>query len=130
MKKYLKYKGVTVNLNRFGLPTILSDKEVKRDSRKSLRKYSGYKHFIHNFPLSAPRDNIVMFDIPSNKRSERDWLRYQLKGFNYSMIQKGVWVGQSPLPKEFIRYAESIGFLNNLKILKLAKPYSKGDKNL
>jgi DNA-binding transcriptional regulator PaaX len=127
MKKYLKYKGVTVNA--FGLPVLSSNKKEIKESRKTLRKYSGYKHFIYNNTLTAPRDTIIMFDIPSSRRSERDWLRYQLKGFNYSLIQKGVWVGPSPLPKEFIRYAESIGFLNRLKVLKLAKPYSKPDKS-
>jgi len=64
-----------------------------------------------------------MFDIPSDKRSERDWLRYQLKGFNYSMLQKGVWVGPFPLPQGFLSYAESI-FSKKLIILKLAKPFS------
>jgi hypothetical protein len=127
MKKYLKYKGVTVNA--FGLPVLSSNKKEIRESRTPLRKYSGYKHFDYNSSINTPKDTIVMFDIPSNKRSERDWLRYQLKGFNYSLIQKGVWVGPSPLPKEFIRYAESIGFLNRLKVLRLAKPYSKSDKS-
>ncbi len=126
MKKYLKYKGVAVNA--FGLPILVSNTNKKKKFKNTQRKYSEYKHFDFNFSISLPMDTIVMFDIPSNKRSERDWLRYQLKGFNYSMIQKGVWVGPSPLPKEFINYAESIGFLNKLNILKLAKPYSKNHK--
>ncbi|MEI6528642.1 MAG: CRISPR-associated endonuclease Cas2 [bacterium] len=128
MKKYLKYKGVTVNA--FGLPVLFSDKNEAKRSQKSQRRYSGYKHFDFNFSNAAPRDLIVMYDIPAGKRSERDWFRYQLKKYNYVMIQKSVWVGPSPLPKEFIRYAESIGFLNKLKTLKLAKPYSQKDKDL
>ncbi len=112
--RFLKYKK-------------FENKKAVEKSGNFLRKYSDYKHFVFNFPISAPKDTIIMFDIPSNKRSERDWLRYQLKGFNYSMIQKGVWVGPSPLPKEFVSYAESIGFSNKLKILKLAKPYSKNN---
>ena len=44
------------------------------------------------------------------------------------MIQKGIWVGPSPLPKDFLDYVKSIGFFDKLKILKLAKPYSKGSK--
>lgn len=128
MKKHLKYKGVTINA--LGLPVLFSDKNKVKESRKPQRKYSEYKHFDFNFSNKAPRDLIVIYDMPSNKRSERDWFRYQLKGFNYIMIQKSVWVGPSPLPKGFISYAESIGFLNNLKVLKLAKPYSKDNKNL
>ena len=121
MKRHLKYKGVSVNA--FGLPVLFSDENEVNKTKIPKRKYSEYKHFVHNFPVSAPRDTVVLLDIASDKRSERDWLRYQLKGFNYSLIQKGVWVGQSPLPKEFIRYANSLGFLDKLKILKLAKSY-------
>ena len=46
MKKYLKYKGVTLKPNTLGIPTILSDKKVQKDSRKNLRKYSLSKLII------------------------------------------------------------------------------------
>ena len=101
MIRHLKYKGVTVK--GFGLPVLSSDKDEAKKTRKSPRKYSEYKHFDISFSNKAPRDLIVMYDLPSHMRSERDWFRYQLKGFNYVMIQKSVWVGPSPLPKEFIR---------------------------
>lgn len=124
MRKYLKYKGVTVN--RFGIPVFSSDKKKKGgESKRSQRKYSDYKHFIFNFALTAPKDLIVICDFPFSRRSERDWFRYQLKGFNYTRIQKSVWVGPSPLPKDFLDYIKTIGLLDKLKILKLAKPYSR-----
>ena len=129
MGKYLKYKGVSVN--SFGIPIFLSGKkEDGRETKKSQRKYSDYKHFNHNFSLTAPKDLIMICNFPFSRRSERDWFRYQLKGFNFVSIQKSVWVGPSPLPKDFLDYVKSIGLLNNLKILKLAKPYSKSDKNM
>jgi hypothetical protein len=46
------------------------------------------------------------------------------------MIQKSVWVGPSPLPKDFLDYVKSIGLLNQLKTLKLAKPYLKEDMSV
>jgi len=94
-------------------------------SGKSQRKYSDYKHFNYNFALTAPKDLIVICDFPFSRRSERDWFRYQLKGFNFTSIQKSVWVGPSPLPKDFLDYVKSIGLLDKLQMLKLAKPYSK-----
>jgi len=122
MAKYLKYKGVTVN--RFGIPIFSSGKKEERgQSKKSFRKYSDYKHFNYNFAVTAPKDLIVICDFPFSKRSERDWFRYQLKGFNFTSIQKSVWVGPSPLPKDFLDYVKSIGLIDKLKILKLAKPY-------
>jgi DNA-binding transcriptional regulator PaaX len=102
----------------------INNRKVVDVSGKSLRKYSDYKHFLFNFPITAPKDLIVICNFPFSRRSERDWFRYQLKGFNYSRLQKSVWVGPSPLPKEFLDYVKSIGLLNNLKILKLANPYS------
>jgi hypothetical protein len=123
MKKYFKYKGVTVNA--FGLPVLFTDKDKPVESKKSSRNYFQYRLFDYHFPLTAPKDLIVAYDIPSNRRSERDWLRRQLKGFNYTMLQKNVWVGPSPLPPDFLDYVKSVGLLNQLKILKLAQPFSK-----
>ena len=65
-----------------------------------------------------------MYDIPHEKKKERDWFRRHLKKFNYIMIQKSVWVGPSPLPKDFLDYVKSIGLLNQLKTFKLAKSYT------
>lgn len=126
MKKYLKYKGVTVNA--FGLPVLFSKNKVARKG-ETKRRYSNYKHFIHNFTPTTSKDLIVICDFPFSRRSERDWFRYQLKGLNYSRIQKSVWVGPSPLPKDFLVYVKSIGLLGRLKILKLAEPYSKNNLN-
>jgi hypothetical protein len=45
------------------------------------------------------------------------------------MIQKSVWVGPSPLPKDFLEYVKSIKLLGQLKAFKLAKPYSEKENN-
>ncbi len=128
MRKYLKYKGVTVNA--FGIPIFHSDKKkVPRQGRPG-RKYYQYPRFIHNYPIASPRDLIIMFDFPKDKIKERNWFRRQLQKFDYIMIQKSVWVGPSPLPKDFLTYIKSIGLFKQLVTLKLAKPYSKGDRDL
>lgn len=64
-----------------------------------------------------------MYDIPDLKKKERDWFRRHLIKFNYIMIQRSVWVGPSPLPKEFLNYLKEIKIGNNLKTFKLAKSY-------
>jgi hypothetical protein len=46
------------------------------------------------------------------------------------MIQKSVWVGPSPLPKEFMDYVKEIGLKDNLKTFKLAKSYLDKDNNI
>ena len=128
MRKLLKYKGVTVN--RFGIPIFSSGKNNINKIGTPGRRYYQYKRFDFVFNRASPKDLIVMYDIPSNMRKERDWFRYHLKKFDYIMIQKSVWVGPSPLPKDFLNYVKSIGLLNQLRTLKLAKPYLAENKNM
>jgi hypothetical protein len=128
MKKYLKYKGVTVN--RFGIPILFSDKSKITKKGIPGRKYYQYPCFIHNYKNTAPKDLVVMYDIPEDKKKEREWFRRHLQKFDYTMIQRSVWVGPSPLPKDFLDYVKKIGLSEQLRTLKLAKPYSKGDRNM
>jgi DNA-binding transcriptional regulator PaaX len=122
-----KHKKMTVNAD--GL-RVFSYGKKEKPSRILKRNYSFNKCFYHNFANKTPKDLIVMYDIPANKRKERDWLRRHLQRFDYIMIQKSVWVGPSPLPREFLDYIKSIGLLSKLRTLKLAKPYSKGILNM
>ena len=87
------------------------------------RKYNSLLQFNSPFSKSNPKNLLVMFDIPESKKAEREWLRWHLKKFNYVMIQKSVWRGPSPLPKEFLDYITRIGLRKNLKMLKISKTY-------
>ncbi len=141
-----RHKGVSVNI--FGLPIfsdckkqsisnslynlkkkgyIISDGETWRLS-KTGREYrqkilSQIKYFDSPFDKNAPKNLIVMFDIPEDRKTERNWFRFHLRKFGYIMIQKSVWVGPSPLPKEFISYIESIKLKDSVKAFRLAKDY-------
>ncbi|MCX6717137.1 MAG: CRISPR-associated endonuclease Cas2 [Candidatus Taylorbacteria bacterium] len=120
MRKYLKYKGVPVNA--LGLPIFNPNKkEIHKSEPK--RFYSFHKCFDFNFGSSSPKDLLVIYDIPFEKRKERDWFRRHLQKFDYVMVQKSVWVGPSPLPKDFLNYVKSIGLSKQLKTFKLATPY-------
>ena len=68
-----------------------------------------------------------MYDIPENKKAEREWLRWHLKKFSYVMIHKSVWVGPSPLPREFLGYLKKVGIQKTIRTFKLAKAYSPRD---
>ena len=125
-KKTFNYKGVKTN--SFGIPLFLlgdTDRIIK-EGRK--RKYYNTS-FESPFKKESPKNLIVMYDIPDDKSNERNWFRRHLKKFNYIMIQQSVWVGPSPLPKEFVKYVESIGLKKRLKTFKLAQGYTnKEDK--
>src|SRR3989338_2929031 len=121
MGRTFYYKGMRVNA--FGIPVMDGPKRIriKKDQRK--RKFY-YLTFESDFKKDAPKNLIVMYDIPYEKKKERDWFRRQLKNFEYVMIQKSVWVGPSPLPKDFQDYIKLIGLKNQLKTFRLAKPYA------
>jgi len=121
-RKVFYYKGVQVNA--YGIPTfLLGGKEDKLKRRNRERRFY-YSSFVSPFTMRSPKNLIVMYDIPSKKKQERDWLRRQLIRFDYIMIQKSVWVGPSPLPKEFLFYVKEIGINNKLKTFKLLKGYT------
>ena len=118
-KKHFYYKGIRVN--SFGIPDPYKLKKVSNTKRsRDVYNFS----FVSPFSKDSSKNLIVMYDIPHEKKKERDWFRRHLKKFDYIMIQKSVWVGPSPLPKDFLSYVKSIGLENQLKTFKLAKSYS------
>lgn len=143
----LNYKGVRVNL--FGIPHFT--KYPKKTIQKTLirlknkniiekelsgivlskygkeyvkKKYNSLKKFDNPGNLSKDRTLLVMFDIPTEKKAHREWLRWHLKKFNYIMVQKSAWVGPSPLPKEFKDYIKEIKLEKCIKTFKLENPYN------
>ncbi len=120
--KSLFYKGMRVNL--LGLP-IFSQGRKSRAKLQNRKKSFYNATFISPFKKFSPKNLIVMYDIPHEMKKERDWFRRQLIKFEYIMIQKSVWVGPSPLPKEFLGYLKEIKIGDKLKTFKLAKPYEK-----
>jgi len=148
----IKYKGMSVNI--FGIPkfeqyskrTLRSsvDRLIKKgmiqkelngfiltaNGRKYLKKKEDSLKSFFSFSLeNAPKNLLVMFDIPNTQKAEREWFRFHLKKFNYIMIQKSVWIGPSPLPKDFLEYLKEIKIRDCVITFKLAKPYkSKNNK--
>ncbi|MCX6752692.1 MAG: CRISPR-associated endonuclease Cas2 [Candidatus Nomurabacteria bacterium] len=142
----LRYKGMHVNL--LGIPKLSSYKYeslksgISKLKKKQYitknnsgwimtpkgkkyfeRKYNSLTQFDSPFSKNNSKNLLVMFDIPEVKKAEREWFRWHLKKFNYIMIQKSVWRGPSPLPKEFLDYVKKIGLRKNLKMLKISKTY-------
>lgn len=114
----LKYKGMSVNL--FGLPSF-SNSDFKKKDNIPKREY--LQSFVSNFKKDAPKNLLLIYDIPEGRKKERDWFRRQLKNFDFIMIQRSVWVGPSPLPDEFTNYLKRIGLQKEFKTFKLAKSY-------
>ena len=113
-----------MEVNVLGFPVSIKDKKSRIKTKN--RKKSFY-HIAFNSPFKkdASKNLIVMYDIPHSQKKERDWFRRHLVKFGYIMIQKSVWVGPSPLPKDFLGYLEEIKIKDNFKTFKLAKSYVK-----
>ncbi len=121
MNKNLRHKGMRVNA--FGLPLV--DKSKNKLSTESIRQKGNFHHisFESSFSEDAPKNLILMYDIPEGMKKEREWFRRQLVKFGYVMIQKSIWVGPSPLPKDFLVYLKEIKIGDKFKSFKLANSY-------
>lgn len=119
VRKKFHYKGVSVNI--FGLPSFSDSKKKKSIFNIPKRQY--LRSFISDFKKDAPKNLLLMYDVPHVRKKERDWFRRQLKNFDFIMIQKSVWVGPSPLPTEFLAYLKRIGLQKEFKTFKLARSY-------
>ena len=64
---------------------------------------------------------LAMFDIKESKRKERNWLREQLKIFGFFQIQKSVWQGAGPLPKEFYKRLTQHQIKDSIKFFRIHK---------
>jgi len=142
----LNYKGVKVNI--FGIPRFkkysprsmqVTIDRLKRNGviEKELagivlskygkeyvrKKFDSLKQFNKPENISKVKDLLIMFDVPTARKHEREWLRWHLKKFSYIMVQKSTWVGPSPLPKEFKDYLKEIKLDKCIKTFKLAKSY-------
>lgn len=142
----IRYKGMCVNI--FGIPRFkkysprsirttvdrLKRKDIiekqlagiilsKRGKEYVRRKIDSLKQFDKPENISKDKNFLIMFDVPTARKPEREWLRWHLKKFDYLMIQKSVWVGPSPLPIEFKKYLEEIKLNKCIKTFKLAKSY-------
>lgn len=72
---------------------------------------------------NGPKNLLLLYDIPEDKKKERDWFRRTLIKFGFVMVQRSVWVGPSPLPKEFLDYTKKIGLKDAVKTFKLQSDY-------
>src|SRR3989344_5371952 len=114
----LNYKGMRVNM--FGLPY---SRQEKSKEKVNFPKRHYLRSFASKFKTDAPKNLLLVYDIPEGRKKERDWFRRQLGNFDFVMIQRSVWVGPSPLPANFLNYLKRIGLEKEFKTFKLAKSY-------
>ena len=82
--------------------------------KKYLRRFRFPDHTKNTAPKKT-KNMIIVFDIPERMRKKRDWLRQELVYLGFSMLQKSVWFGPAPLPREFLVSLKELGLLRFIK---------------
>ncbi|MCC6323165.1 hypothetical protein IT400_00030 [Candidatus Nomurabacteria bacterium] len=120
-KKKKKNRQVFLNnLHRLNKKGIIGFKDNNiLINRKEVNKYFLFRN-IKTKP-TGDTQILVLFDIPEKQRKIRNWLRLQLKLWDFKMIQQSAWVGDGPLPKEFVDHIKLLNIKNCVKVFKLSK---------
>ena len=103
---------------------------LKRKPRQKLLwqiTAAGKRHFKtmrkEKIPLDLPpkdgKVRLIIFDIPENERQKRDWLRLRLLSCDYTSLQKSVWVGERPLPREMLKELKTRGIAPYIHVVGL-----------
>lgn len=86
--------------------------ERQADGYKLLVKGRSYFSNMHQLIYEKPKRGkkvLVIFDIVESKKKTREWLRFQLKWWDFKMIQRSAWLGDGPLPKDFKKRLKDLG---------------------
>ena len=97
----LKKEGFVDNIKNKGTSSLVITEKGKERLKKIKSK-------INNLPWVREKRKsknpvIISYDIPEDLRRHRFWLREVLKFLDYLMVHKSVWVGNTILPKEFMK---------------------------
>jgi DNA-binding transcriptional regulator PaaX len=64
---------------------------------------------------------IISFDIPEDRRKDRDRLRYLLRSLDFTMIQKSVWAGYNKIPEEMVINLQKSGIMKYLDVFAVSR---------
>jgi DNA-binding transcriptional regulator PaaX len=124
--KKLNRNSLEATLSRMGKNGLLRNKNrewsITSDGRiflekksVAVRKFFKRENVINN--RGKQKNLIIIFDIPEKKKRYREWLRFELVGFGFTLVQKSVWLGPS-LPREFVEYLSEIGLLKHIRFFR------------
>lgn len=126
-----RLRDVSDNILQATLSRLKKRGLVKNDQARGIwnitEKGSGYlsrllvRHKYKNLRAThkqKPKNMILAFDIPERHRRERDWLRLELRNLGFEMLQKSMWFGAAPLPKDFVVSLQETRILPFIKFFK------------
>ena len=98
--------------------------DKRLDWSMKVRYADGYlpTNLRRHYQADRSKQNIiVIFDIPEQERSKRDWLRDVLKNLQFKQLQESVMIGQNQIPEQLIRDLKDIDTLKYIQIFTVDK---------
>lgn len=59
-------------------------------------------------PAKDGIQRLVIFDISEKERAKRIWIRAELISIGYQPLQKSVWIGEMPMPNQFLEKLDAL----------------------
>ncbi len=112
------YNQALYRLNKNGTLSI-SGEGISLLKKESAVVHS--EHIVREKKTGTSIRILVSFDVPESKRRVRDWLRNQLRDWDFVMVQKSLWIGSGPLPIEFYDHVKLLNIKDTIKIFKVNK---------
>lgn len=120
-REHIKAQAFTQSVYRLRKKGILMQEgKFIKINRKELTEFSRYFLIKHVCPPKSGKV-LLSFDIPQSKKKTRDWLRSQIKYWDFKMIHQSLWLGNGPLPKEFNERLKGLDVFENVRIFKVHK---------
>jgi len=91
---------------------------------KNLKNKPRKKPFLSLKPEAIVKKDylkVIVFDIPEIQKKKRNWLRNTLANFDFSMLQKSVWIGETQLPEDFFFALKELNLLPYIHIFAVNK---------
>jgi len=104
--------------------------QEKRDKERMWKLTAAGEKYAKNLYLlknskerELPKEDrvlrIFVFDIPEKDRGFRNFLRRELIGDGYQMLQKSVWIGKRPLPQSLFETIKERNLITSVHLFKI-----------
>lgn len=128
-KERQKFYSLLYHLKKQGFIEKKTDNGKKSFWKLTSKGLRYFKNLKHKQPLlslkleTAKKDylKVIVFDIPEKRKKERNWLRQTLANFDFSMLQKSVWIGETQLPEDFFQSLKELDLLPCIHIFAVIK---------
>ena len=118
-----KKESVRVGLSRLHMKGYLENSSsgwlITEKGKKYIQNVRLLSYISSPFKKNQLSDTIIAFDIPEKNRVIRNWLRNQIKIFDYKMLQQSLWIGPGPLPSSFLKRLKDLNIRKNIKTFKI-----------